>query len=377
MKKNIINSFIFITPLALVLTLPLFVFFVSREYLYVSDVINLQKIKVNVIFSFSYNGESDIPYKQGLVLESKPKIMVVGTSRTMQIRKEFFINQNDFVNAGVPRGQLGNFGNLRYFTDNLPENGSGTLLFIGLDHNLFTERHATEDNYNEKSVIRRLLTFPGINIRRIYLDYLSKKFSLGELNEKSKTRDGVGFSAIYNDSGYRFDGSYRDGFSMKKTDRIGYLSGDFKNKLSEIKRLDSAFVDNGDNIKKNFSELEKFLSSCKERNIKVVGFVPADPTLIHSEMMLSNSLYKKNYQEITQGLFLEFSKHDFIFFDLSDISKFGGKDSEFMDAVHGTDLLYARMFVYMYGNNDYLKKVINKPFLEKAIRDSKNDFLTF
>jgi hypothetical protein len=375
MLKKILLIFLFAVPFVLALALPLFVLLASRELAHVGDVVVLQKSRPGTLISFAYNGESDIPYKRALIKERKPNVVVVGNSRVMQIRQEFFVNPAGFANAAVPRGQLGNFQNTHYLVDPLPNGGNGTILFVGLDQVEFYERYPQENNYQEGSTLERLLRLPGINIRRIYLDYLAHKFSVSGLLKKSQASSNVGFAAVYSDNGYRADGSYLGSYDT--ANRLDVVAGTINDRMAEIARLESALSDYTDNIRNNFSDLDDFLQVCRKRNITVVGFIPPDLTAINKEMSQNDTPYKKMYNKITEDLAGEFKKNGFIFFDLSDIKQFGGKDSEFIADGHGTDLLDAKAFVYMADQNDLLKKVINKDLLIQAITRAKGDFLPF
>lgn len=377
MKKNILIILLFVSFSVVVFYLPVFVLKASREFFSVKKVITIQKDNPEALFGYSYNGESDLPFKRELIAEVSPKIMVVGVSRSMQIRKEFFIGPETFVNAAVPRPQLGNLRTIQYFVDDLSKNASGTVIFLGLDSKMFTRSYLDEDNKTEKSILGKFLSLPGINIRRIYLDYLSKKFSLDDIVAKSKSSSSVGFSALLRGSGYRSDGSYKDGEAMKRLDRLDSVKDAIGNEIVRIKRMDASFVDTSMTQSSNFSDLAELLLDCKKKGIQVYGFLNPDPFVVYSEKMKKDSLFKKSEMGLVDRISLEFRRQGFVFIDTSDISKFGGKDSEFMDAEHGTDLLYAKMFVYLQSNEPLLKGVINRDFLEKSIKKTKGDFLSF
>jgi hypothetical protein len=273
---------------------------------------------------------------------------------------------------------MGNFMNINQFVNVLPDNGSGTLVFIGLDHSLFTKSDFVEDNSYEKSTLKRIFSLPGINIRRMYLDYLSGKFSVLDIWKKSRETHNIGFASIkVNDDGWRSDGSYSIGTSMRNPNKIQVTATAVQGRVDEIKRLDFSYINNAKVVNKNFADLQSFLEMCKKRNIEVVGFLVPDPKPIHEEMIKNNSLFKKEDRMMDQELLNEFTEQGFIIFDMSDISKFGGNESEFIDSVHGTDLLFAKLFVYMSNNNSHLSKIINKDFLDKAIKNTKTDFLAF
>ena len=59
-------------------------------------------------------------------------------------------------------------------------------------------------------------------------------------------------------------------------------------------------------------------------------------------------------------------KYDFTFFNLTDIRKIGGKNTEFVDYIHGTDKLFLRSFLYMYKNSKILDPYVDVNYLEAA-----------
>jgi hypothetical protein len=65
------------------------------------------------------------------------------------------------------------------------------------------------------------------------------------------------------------------------------------------------------------------------------------------------------------------------FFNLSDITLYGGKDSEFLDLIHGGDLVYAKAVLYMASRNAPFRKYVDVYNLQKIIKETQGDFIGF
>jgi hypothetical protein len=74
-----------------------------------------------------------------------------------------------------------------------------------------------------------------------------------------------------------------------------------------------------------------------------------------------------------------FTRHGFKAYDLSDINLYGASNFEFFDALHGTDLLFARVGLYLAVNkkDPTLAPLLDTKALREMIKKSKGGFLSF
>ena len=56
---------------------------------------------------------------------------------------------------------------------------------------------------------------------------------------------------------------------------------------------------------------------------------------------------------------------------------FDGKNTEFVDAVHGTDLMYLKMFMYMAERSKSIRNYVDIDKLNFFLKESTGDFLSF
>src|SRR4051812_47220692 len=95
LKKLILFSI----PMLLILLLPIYIYWVSGELNTIDQIVNEQmNSSVPTITGFAYlNGAG---YKFKSILRRKPEVLVLGTSRVMQFRSDFFKNPRSFYNGG-------------------------------------------------------------------------------------------------------------------------------------------------------------------------------------------------------------------------------------------------------------------------------------
>ena len=378
MKTFLIKAFLSAIPLLVVYLFPLAVYFLSRDYASVNTMIKTQSEKPNTLVGFSYFGEANVVYKELLVEKVTPDVIALGSSRTFHTRKEFFRDSEKFVNAAVTRNSLGNLINMENFIRKLPDDGKQRLVTILLDRRFFTERYESGSDRNSGSFVLKFLHLSGKPLRLLYLDYFKNAFSFRTLIKESKTSSNIGLWALVKDSGYRQDGSYREGHQMNIPNRKEVLKSDVETRVRDIRNYDqlvwkkeeAAIVD-------NLKELGAILALCKEKGIIVVGYIPPDPEGVSEAFAKNDSSYAQAQNALKKDIASVFSEHGSIFFDLSDISLFGGKNDEFIDMIHGGDLLYARVYLYMAHHNKTLARYINAEGLERMIREAKSDFLDF
>ena len=367
--KNFLKKIILFTlSLGIIFIFPISIFILGREYTLVKDIVTSQKTDPNTLYSFAYNDVSFIPYKQALVKENNPEVVALGTSRVMQIRKELFNNRTNFINAG---------GAGKSLEDDLLliQNLSTTtkVILLGIEQDTFYKNSVTE-KIKENSYFDELKLIV-LNTRRIYLDYFNGKYTFTDLYKKRNDTT-IGLSAkIYGD-GFRSDGSYKYNQAFKNTNRLEYVSlhvaSDVNNlKLKELNTKELNAVN--DNLKL----LEKILLLAKKKNIIVVGFMPPYPTPLYEAMLKEGGVNTHKLSVLPDTIETLFNTYKMDFFNFSSISSFGGKETEFVDGIHGTDLMYARMMLYIASKEPFFNTFIDINSIKRKIETSQNDFLSF
>ncbi len=182
--------------------------------------------------------------------------------------------------------------------------------------------------------------------------------------------------ALVKDSGYRTDGSMKFGFQMNWKNRKEFIRDAVFTKIKEIENYDIKDLKQEEKIiPQSIQSLTEILVLCKERNITVIGLIPPQPTSILQIFESKGSLYTQSQMNLENQIVEVFSHEKAKIFNLSNVSLIGGNDNEFFDSKHGTDLLYARAFLYMALQDSSLKEYIDVKMLQKMIKNAKGNFL--
>ncbi len=104
---------IFIIPIGLLFVFPAWVYILSREYYSLEDIVNKQIANPKIIYGSAYNS-FDEHYKQLLLSKIDPLIVVLGSSRSLGFKKDFFLNPDRFFVAGYG-GNMHSADNLNWF----------------------------------------------------------------------------------------------------------------------------------------------------------------------------------------------------------------------------------------------------------------------
>lgn len=360
---------LFLVPLGLVFIFPSLIIFYGNEYFSSREIVRLQTVYPQSLFGFAYNSESFFQYKKYLVEVKKPEVIALGTSKVMQIRKEFFNDKTVFINAG---GAGTTLTEMFLFLDSLPKDNSIKLILLGIDKEVFDSPMPIKENIYERNLSFRLVDILSTMSRRIYLDYFNGKYKISDLINKSNKKHDIGLSAILHQDGFRTDGSYQYGSAKKNEVRLDYVRLEIKRKVNLIVQGNN-MDDKKDNLGKNMIMLGNILKIAKEKGIIIIGFTSPHPSDVYkalNEKSDETKIFSANIRNIFAG-------NNSDFFDLGDIKLFDGKNTEFVDAVHGTDLMYLKMFMYMAERSKSIRNYVDIDKLNFFLKESTGDFLSF
>lgn len=372
---NFVKKIIFFTlPLMSVFVVPVVVIVLGKEYFSINQVIEAQTKHPDGLFGFVYNGQSFIPYKQLLVEKNNPEIIALGTSRVMQFRKEFFINQGGFINAG---GGAKNLYDVRQFIQDLPETSDTKVVLLGLDQDMFTSKENTLSYVQKEDSsfdIWKQVLF--VNVRKIYMDYMHQKYTLKNLIDQQESSS-VGIAAIVNGDGFRGDGSYRYGSILSEEGMVSRVRKQVKDTVLTIRHGRYASFMSSGREEKNMEVLRSVLELARSKNIEIIGFFPPYPQALYLHMKEGDNYYSDTINLLPKMVNSVMSNAGFVFFDFSDATVFGAPDSEFVDNIHASDKMHVRMLLVMAKESPALKKYVNIQKLQKLLDSSKENILTF
>lgn len=371
MFKFFIKIITFLLPLGLLFIFPAFVYIKSGEFTSIENVIKAQKVDGSVIFGRAYS-YGDATYKISLVSETKPKIIVLGTSRVLQFRSIFFRDPDGFKNAGR---FVENVDDYATFIRELPTDFAPEVIIVGLDPWLFSENQEQKARPPEETATLVFKNFFAYGWRDVYKDYFSSKFSLKNLRDSSQNANKIGLSSRVNGNGFLYDGSLFNYKEMNDENRLVTL-------LEDINSYMGSFVEKRENIEYSTTipeytvvSLDNFLDLCKRKNIHVVGFVIPFPRSIFQEFTKTNDKYTKAVHDFPLTLKNEFNKYGFNVFDYSNSGNNLINDNEYVDSVHPTDKGDLRILIDMAEKDAELSKYVDINYLKILINQNRSDFI--
>jgi hypothetical protein len=315
-------------------------------------------------------------YKLHFTLKKDPSVLVLGSSRVMEIREEFFRPCFTFYNAG---GSIDHIVNLNEFLDRLPVKSNLRVIYLGLDPWFFNANYdnmssatSQKKQYDHYSNFNML--FRGSTLFHILVDIRKGKIRLAQINQSGNcTR--VGLSAVMNSTGYRNDGSYNYGYLINHFDN-SQINHDYKfnNTLQRIRNGNMRFEYCSNVNIKAISELNIFLAACKKRSILVVAYLPP----------FANSIYKKLQEKGADYAYLAsldtelksaFSKCDFPFFNFMSIEGLGATDSEFIDGFHGSEKADLRILLEIARQNSLANQYVDSNSLAVMLKNSAGNLM--
>ncbi len=362
---------LFLLPIALLMALPLYVLVMSGEFADVSRVIVRQgQDKPLVLYGPIYSNET-YNYKFNSWLQRKPEVVVLGDSRTFEIRSVFFRDPQEFYNAGSLATDI---YSLRKVLDALPRGAEPKVLIVSVFPQSFCP--SAPDDFSGNDVdkkIRQHKTWDDnfstliSNWPKMYGLYFSHKYSLAQV--ASDHQRNYGISPLIYDSGFRNDGSYRYGQYIKTGGEQlidpAFDRGWCKQKPGAQDEVNKA----------GLAELERFLAECRRRNIHVVGYLPPfaqyafDAVKAKSEYAYLFAI-EKNAKPV-------FAKYGFSLFNFLDMSRLGASSSEAIDSAHGSEKLYLRVMIKMAEGDKQLRSLVDLPWLKAKLNKPLNKVEVF
>ena len=376
MKRFLLKLSIFLFPFVAMYGFPTYVLLWSGDLAPVEHVIEAQKQSDTLIlFGPAYTNFS--PYfRLKSVLERKPRVISLGTSRVMQFRSKFFKEGVSFYNAG---GAVSKIKHFEAFLNRVPHDKMPELFIIGLDQYFFNPRW---DNLADDDIEKQLSAndYGAFDIlldswKQVYADYYDKKYSLRRLTF-NREPNRIGLSALTYGDGTRNDGSYHDQKYIRNPFDPKNKDYQFKNTFDRIAKGDRRF-EYSESISDGAVEvLERFLKRCKEKGVRVIGFLPPYPHVVYEKMI---SMPEYGYlSQLAPRLKPLFQSYGFDFYDFSDMAWLGASDHETLDGLHGSEKAYLRLFIAMAESSPVLKKYSRDlSFLRDTLHHTPGDYDVF
>ena len=305
-------------------------------------------------------GEFQNWYKAQVAWAKGAKVLVLGTSRTMQIRSCMLPGADSFYNGG---GGISDLDEVLDYLSRFEEKKLPRLLILGLDQYFFNPvwsgcEEAAQWVYGSSPMD---LSGAVIDAAR---RYGAGSFSLRAV--LTAAPGCVGLPACSRQRGFGQDGSYHYGQDAED----GAVDLTFDDARRRITSGVSRF-EYGDTVNPNaLDRLDEVLDFCDEKGITVVAFLPPYAPSIGAIMQQSG-----NYGYIDQlpaELGAIFARHESgaALYDFTYME--GVTDEQFVDGFHGGDLVYAEMLRRMAAQGGPLAELTDEETLAALIAGAKN-----
>jgi hypothetical protein len=304
-------------------------------------------------------------HKLELVKEVKPRVIALGSSRSLGIREELFTVP--FVNCGNAMNAL-NEG--RMFIEELTTFHKPELIIMGVDFWWFSEEVRQPERYGyhrndgtQLTLDKMYKPFEYIFTSKLELrDYLN--IALFKKNKNDITNyANMGLIAIIRGSGFRKDGShlYADTIFGQKGGGRSIQLQTVKSKKGK-RHIVHAY---GSEIsQKRVEELHRIIALCKEKGIELIVIYPPVSDSAYEQIMANRDQFEYFFrvQEVVSALPVE----HYIFQSTHSISS---SNCECIDSVHIGEVAYQRLFLAILERNpdSLLKKYINEDLLRSSV----------
>jgi hypothetical protein len=292
-------------------------------------------------------------------LSAKAEVVLLGTSRSLQVRREFF--RAPFYNAGAATSRA---GDLRPFLAKIPREGQPRVLFVVLDQFLLneaTDRHVAAEYRPLDEALTSCVPPVGFleeNWPRVWRDLLARKVPAGLVFRPGRA-DRLGVRAKVLGSGYRRDGSFRIA-GPESFDEV-------RDRMAKgLRRYE--FAD--DPSPSMVEEIDGFLADAEARGIRVVAILPPYAPTIYDEMQ---AIGRWHYVEkVHAALAPRFAAHGQTIWDYTDTRSIGLGDREFYDGFHGSERAYAAILADVAAKDATMASVVDSAGIAAMLRDSSD-----
>ena len=308
---------------------------IAQEIYLFDDVVEITDEDVLYGLAFS---DHNVEYKFRRLILIDPEIAIIGTSRVMQFRQDFFENDS-FYNAG---GVISTIGQLEPLLRQLVEEGIvPDTIIVGLDQYFFNANWDSirdSDSLNYASKLRNVPVVVFPNRYRTLEAIITEPQLL--FNQALINSRNIGLQGKIFNQGFRQDGSYYYG---RYYEFGGRWDTDFMDTINRIEKGRSRFEYAENYNPKSIQELRSFLTLSKEYGINVIGFMPPFAPSINDIMSENgNYLYIDSVSIDINNLFNEYNYKYFDFTSMTETN-----DKNYIDGFHGDENVYKIITEYI------------------------------
>lgn len=352
MKRFLKATALFLLPVLLLYLLFGIVLLNSRELAPLDDVVNAAVDGSLQRYGSAYH-ENIQAFKYRTAVQKQAKLLVLGTSRSMQLRAAFF-NEPSFFNAG---GGVRDIFDYERFLRALPEEARPKTVILVLDQNMFNETWANENATQE-------LQLSDIPIKkdallRVGASYGGRKFSL---LENLRSKPGIyGLAAAGRGSGFSADGSYHYGQVAEQS--LDQPEALFADTMRDIDFSRARFAWGDTPSQRALEATRSLLAFCAKAQIDVVGILPPFAPTVEQKMADTGHFqYLQLLPDALEEIFAEYGKKCYNYSYMQ-----GTTAVQYLDGYHGGDEVYANLLLDLAERPSAVSGQINSAQIQKLL----------
>lgn len=271
-----------------------------------------------------------VRYKLDLIALRRPRVLVVGSSRGMQIRSDMLgVDDLAFVNGG---GLVETLGDLETLFDRLPAGARPGVIVLAIDHWWFNPAWADAprpapgegalDWRAHLTALRRLATQPAA-------------VADGLFGPPATARGLLGLTARRTGSGFRADGSLAQvewEFADRETPPIGERVAHATHQFAAASTVSPERV----------ARLGAFLNRARALGVDVVGFAPPFSSSVVAALRVDDR-HRGLMCSFSTAMSTLFAAADRPFVDATDLSTLGLDDSYMFDPWHAAETFHVHL----------------------------------
>ncbi len=349
--KLIAKTLIVLSPVLICVGFLTGMLFYIGEFTSIEDVVTQQFDNHEIVFSAD---EVFSQYKWHMLQRRTPKLLILGSSRVMPFRSQFFhLAEEEVYNAGM---SLGNIWRVPWVMDELKAQSKlPETLIIGLDQDWFVPGRSPIDAIDDIDIPDPAPTFPNIEtlfnrIRSVVGDMIENQYDLADiLDRRDPFYDAltIGYNGITRTTGFRWDGS-----RVLNPINLNVLPDEnrFFNTRERMSSGSGRLTYSDEPNSQSLEAMQQLIEFCLENDIELIAFMPPFPPTIYEEMQATG-----NYDYIPktiEQLRAMFADTGFFYFDFTDGKLPNVADEHYLDGTHGSEFVYLNMYLEMLKEAD-------------------------
>lgn len=295
-----------------------------------------------------------LDYKFAGMHQAQPEVLILGTSRILQIRSSYFQDRS-FYNAGIVGSVSEGLRGMKKFVSSFDKNYTPEEIIISIDPWLLNPNYPenrtglkmkvlnaiTENEFTDKMY----RTYKFLKYHRMaYIAIVEEKKNILPFIVAGPAAKRIGLNAVLENTGFDRDGSY-------------HYPKDYVDKEDQIKDID--FLTNW--LKKNtyrfapastvdkraLERLDQILKVSQDKGIKIKGVIMPLRIDLYEALTAAktHSVYLKDFRQHTCA---SFQRHGYECHDFTDPAALNLKTDDFIDKLHAKESVMDKVAVRVF-----------------------------